>query len=184
MKKRIFISNILTFLVIIISKPESLKLFLTGLVFVITGEIVRIISSACIKKNASLSVNGPYSLCRNPLYLGTFLIIIGILIQISSSHIIETVISWLIVLTVFPYVYYVTIKSEEKFLNEKFGNEFSDYVKRVPCIIPRISCISEIFKIENYSYANFIKNKEYRGIFSVIGIETIILFKLLYNNHE
>lgn len=182
MKKRILISNIVAFSIILISKPESFKLFIIGLVFIIIGESIRIISSACIIKNKELSVNGAYAVCRNPLYLGTFLIILGVMIQISSSHIAETVLLWILVLSVMSYVYYHTIKSEEKFLEEKFQDKFKEYVRTVPCLIPKISCLKEIFKPENYDYSAFKKNKEYRGIFGVIIIETIIFLKIYFHD--
>ena len=148
MRKRIFLSNIIVFIVIIFSKPYSYKLFLAGILFIIIGELIRLISSSCIRKNKELSTNGPYAICRNPLYLGTFFIALGIMIQITSADLIRNILLWAFIIISFSYIYYKTIKSEEKFLSEKFGEVFKNYIESVPCLIPKLSSLKEIFIID------------------------------------
>lgn len=179
MKNRILISNIIVLFLLIFSKPDSFLLFYIGLFFVILGEIIRLIASACIRKNNILTVNGIYSMTRNPLYLGTFIIAFGILIQIFSlSHILLSILLWLFVIFSFSIIYYKTIKSEEEFLLSKFGNDYLRYLREVPSILPDLKKIKEVFKKENYSKQAFLKNKEYRGLFGVLIVETIIFIKL------
>jgi len=181
MKKRILLSNIIFLIVIIFSKPYSYKFFLTGVPFIIIGELIRLISSFCIRKNKELSTKGPYSLSRNPLYLGTFFIASGVMIQITSADFIRNILLWAFIVISFSYIYYKTIKSEEKFLSEKFGDVFKNYIQSVPCLIPNVLRIKEIFLIDNYSYESFIKNKEWRAILGIITVEIIIYIKLIKN---
>jgi protein-S-isoprenylcysteine O-methyltransferase Ste14 len=180
MKNRIFLSNIIFLTIIIFSKPYSYKFFLAGIPFIIIGELIRLISSSCIRKNKELSTNGPYAVCRNPLYFGTFLNIFGVMIQITSKEPLRNLILWAFIIISFSYIYYKTIKSEEKFLSEKFSEVFKNYKESVPCLIPKLSCIKEIFIIENYNYESFIKNKEWRGVSAIIIIEILIYLKISY----
>lgn len=180
MKNRIALSNVLILLILLIARPRSPFLFAAGLFFVILGQIIRLISSATIIKSKTLTTKGIYSVCRNPLYLGTLTITFGIMIQLSSSAVWNTAAVWLIALSAFPFIYSKTIKAEETFLLSVYGSEFEKYLASVPSLTPKISAIGEIFKRENYDSNAFARNKEYRGLAGTFLIELIILLKLYY----
>ncbi len=79
----------------------------------------------------SLNTTGMYSVCRNPLYLANFLILLGFLIFIQ--------VWWLIVLgTVLFWIYYERIIfSEEAYLRAKFGAVYLEWAERTPGFFPR-----------------------------------------------
>jgi protein-S-isoprenylcysteine O-methyltransferase Ste14 len=77
-----------------------------------------------------LNTTGMYSITRNPLYLGNFVIMLGITLFIQ--------VWWLalIVWTGFWLYYERIIFAEEEFLRSKFGREFIDWAQRTPMVIP------------------------------------------------
>jgi len=79
----------------------------------------------------ALNTTGMYSIVRNPLYLGNFLIWLGLALFIK--------IWWVILLVVasFTLFYERIIFAEEKFLREKFGAAFLDWAEKTPAIIPQ-----------------------------------------------
>src|SRR5438132_12126649 len=80
----------------------------------------------------ALVTTGPYRLIRNPLYLGGFLIYLGILIVIPSL--------FLAILGLFGLpITYVGIIREERGLETRFGEDYRRYKQSVPGWIPRIS---------------------------------------------
>jgi protein-S-isoprenylcysteine O-methyltransferase Ste14 len=81
-------------------------------------------------KNANLVTTGIYSVVRNPLYFFTFIGVIGIGF-ISSQITVFALVS-----IAFFLVYLPLIGREEAFLQEKFGAAFTDYVRRVPRLVP------------------------------------------------
>ena len=87
-------------------------------------------------KNAKLVIDGPYSLCRNPLYLFSYLGGVGIML------ITETFIFPIVFTLYFLYYYHFVIRQEEAFLSEKYGTAYSDYIKT----IPRFYQVSKILK--------------------------------------
>ncbi len=180
MKKRIAISNIIILIILIISKPSSITFFFIGLFFVTIGQIIRLLSSATIVKSKTLTTKGIYSLCRNPLYLGTLTITFGILIQLSSNAILNTFIIWLIAIPSFAWIYSQTIKAEESFLLSIYGKDFQNYLASTPSLMPKLSAWPEIFVKGNYDITVFKKNKEYRGIAGSMAIEVIVLLKIYY----
>ena len=77
-----------------------------------------------------LNTKGMYSITRNPLYLGNFVIIFGITLFIQ--------VWWLALLVWIGFWLYCEriIFAEEEFLRRKFGHEFIVWAQRTPMVIP------------------------------------------------
>jgi hypothetical protein len=77
--------------------------------------------------------HGPYSICRNPLYLGTFLI------YFSQPLFLKSVLFGVGLLV--PLVMYLlaVIPAEEQHLRAKFGKDYEDYLRAVPRFWPQWS---------------------------------------------
>ena len=80
----------------------------------------------------SLNTTGIYSICRNPLYLGNFFLWLACVMALDSVPIIA------LFLIAFWWFYSRIIQSEEAFLMQKFGTEYSDYHARTWRILPNI----------------------------------------------
>jgi len=85
------------------------------------------------RKKAEIVTGGPYSLCRNPLYLFSFIGAFGMGAQTGSI-----VIALLFVVIAFA-VFYVTVRQEEVWLTATFGDEYRAYCARTPRFWPRFS---------------------------------------------
>lgn len=82
------------------------------------------------RKGRELAVDGPYSLCRNPLYLGTFLLTISIAFYLHSF-----LLAFGVVVATPPYLG-ITIPWEEQTLRQLFGERFENYRRRTPKFLP------------------------------------------------
>jgi protein-S-isoprenylcysteine O-methyltransferase Ste14 len=80
----------------------------------------------------SLNTSGLYALVRNPLYLGNFVLTLGVVLFVRSG--------WFAAFYVaLFYVYYERIiYAEEAFLREKFGAAFLDWAARTPMLLPAL----------------------------------------------
>jgi len=114
-----------------------------GLPILLLGEIIRILSvrhiggkSRTRKVGApQLITSGPYNYIRHPLYVGNFLIYIGIEIMSSPAHpFLETI----LLLTFFISQYYFIVLLEEKKLENLFNISYQEYVKNVNRFIPKL----------------------------------------------
>ncbi len=76
---------------------------------------------------------GPYSICRNPLYLGSCLIAISVAFFLKSMTL-----SGAIGLAILGYALFI-VPTEEKVLLENLGEPYADYCRRVPRYFPRLS---------------------------------------------
>lgn len=79
---------------------------------------------------ADLVTDGVYSHVRHPQYLGLFLITIGMLIQWPT---LITLLMWPILM----YAYYRLALKEEHEIEEKFGDLYREYKRKVPAFIPK-----------------------------------------------
>jgi protein-S-isoprenylcysteine O-methyltransferase Ste14 len=108
------------------------------------GALVRVITSgfaalgtsgrAKVAAEASeLNTTGPYSLVRNPLYVGRILNFTG-LAMLSGSWVFGAIIFLLAVL-----IYERISIYEEEYLREKFGAAHAEWARDVPALLPRLS---------------------------------------------
>ena len=114
-------------------------LFFVGIILVGVASLGRLWCSFYIAgyKTEKLVVEGPYSICRNPLY---FFSLIGAMGVGFAS---ETFLIPLIILFAFTLYYPLVIKSEETELIKLHKNEFASYSNKVPKFFPKISSLTE-----------------------------------------
>lgn len=103
-----------------------------GYFLVIASCLGRVFSAAfiCGTKNEKISTEGPFSLVRNPLYVFSFLGLVGA--GFLSGRIIILALLVLIFFIYYPEV----VEHEEAFLTEKFGKHYVDYQQKVPRWVP------------------------------------------------
>jgi protein-S-isoprenylcysteine O-methyltransferase Ste14 len=117
---------------LVLSRPTSASL-VTGACLAVTGLAVRAWAAGWIDKGAALATGGPYAHTRNPLYLGSF--IIGVGIALAGAHW-----AWLAGLTLlFVVVYVPTMRREAAELNDRFGERYRHYAASVPAFSVRLS---------------------------------------------
>lgn len=78
----------------------------------------------------SLVTTGPYALSRNPMYVGWWLIHLGVGVMRGSAWVAAT-------LPAAALVEHVGVRAEERALDREFGAEFAAYRDRVPRYLAR-----------------------------------------------
>lgn len=85
------------------------------------------------RKKAEVVQTGPYSVCRNPLYLFSFLGTAGIGAQTGSF-----VITGVFVIAAMG-LFYAVVGKEEQWLSTRFGYDYDAYKTRTPRFLPNFS---------------------------------------------
>lgn len=80
-----------------------------------------------------LVIAGPYKYVRNPMILGVLCLIIGQSAWYSSINL------WLFAMIFFFINHLYFILKEEPDLEERFGNDYKDYLRKVPRWIPNFN---------------------------------------------
>lgn len=153
--------------------------FIIGLLIIVSGISIRgatigleYILRGGYKRNifaTKLVTGGIYKVCRNPMYLGNLLILLGFGIYANSVYF------TFIIFPLFIFIYWLIIQAEEEYLTEKF-KEFEDYKQKVNSILPSFIHIRLAFKNQRFNWKNVLF-KEYNSIF--VYIFGLLLLSLL-----
>ena len=115
----------------------------------------------------SLNTTGIYSVVRHPLYLGNFLMWLGIALLTCN-------IGFIIAFILVYWIYYERIMyAEEQFLRRKFGNTYLDWADQTPAFIPRI----RQFKPSSLPFSwKKVAKKEKNGVFALFLLFSLFDF--------
>jgi protein-S-isoprenylcysteine O-methyltransferase Ste14 len=119
-------------------------------------------------KSGTLVREGPYSVCRHPLYFFSLLGALGV------GLCTESVVFALIVPLAFAAFYPSTIRGEERRLREIFGEEYEEYERSVPRFVPDFSLYREplTYTVNTRSFRRELRD-------SFLFIAAIGLFELI-----
>jgi protein-S-isoprenylcysteine O-methyltransferase Ste14 len=112
-----------------------------------------------------LNTTGIYSIVRHPLYLGNFLIWLGVSLfpRVWWCSVIIVLIFWL---------YYERIMlAEEDFLERKFGESFIQWAAKTPAFIPRFR--NWLRPELPFSWKHAVK-REYSAFFAIIAVFSVL----------
>lgn len=106
----------------------------------------------------TLNTKGIYSVVRHPLYLGNFLMWLGIILYVDNI--------WFTITTILLFwLYYERIMfAEEQFLKRKFGEQYQKWSMTAPPFIPKFKGWKKA-NLE-FSTRNVLK-REYNGLFAI-----------------
>lgn len=146
-----------------------------SLLLVVPGLWLRGYASGYVKKNAEVTMTGPYAYTRNPLYLGSMLIAFGFALGARSL--------WIAIALVvlFAVIYVPVIRSEEAFLRGQFAG-YADYAERVPRLIPRLrpAAMAADGEAGGFSAALYRKHREYNALMGAAAIYVALILELLF----
>lgn len=115
-----------------LAHPSALS-FAIGVVLIALGEFVRLWAAGHLQKNEVLTTTGPYAFVKNPLYVGSLLIMLGFGVMARNY--------WLLAVGIVVFgVYYAPYKKrrEGDRLRERFGKRWTDYDHAVPDYLPSL----------------------------------------------
>ena len=143
-------------------------MFWIGLPFVITGELIRMWSAGYLSKLRTLVTAGPFALCRNPLYVGSFLISVGYFTMCNRLD------AWIAGVVLFWLFHGGAVVYEERLLREGFGDRYNEYCATAPRFFPRPA---RVRGDGSFTISQFLLNNEYRAAAAAIVLS--ILFGLM-----
>jgi len=149
-----------------------------GILLCFVGASIRFWSSGFLRKDQYPAVGGPYSLSRNPLYLGTYLMMVGICWSIEA---------WVFLIltsTVFFFIYHFVILEEEKKLQKIFGTSYQQYCLKVPRFFPRLwpikrstlMMINPKYDHRLFDWSLALKNKAYEAYLTFAALVMFVFF--------
>lgn len=151
-----------------------------GLVITIKGQLIRglTIGLAYIVRGGKegkpyaegLVTDGIFNHCRNPLYVGNILMLLGVGILANS------VFYTFIMIPLFLFIYQAIVLAEENFLRGKFGSGFDEYCKKVNRWIPSIKGLGKTLSSMEFKWKRWILKEHTTQYIWLAGIILILFF--------
>lgn len=122
-----------------------------------------------------LNTDGMYAVCRNPLYLGNFLIWLSLALMTESA--------WFVALfmMVFALFYERIIACEEAFLLHQFGDSYRTWAEATPAFFPALQTYRK--PVGSFSIRRILR-KEYPGLISFALVICLLEVSLEYGEHH
>lgn len=152
-----------------------------GLFITITGQLIRgftiglayIVRGGKDKKPYAegLVTEGIFNHCRNPLYVGNILMLLGVGILANSLIYVA------VVIPVFLFIYQAIVLAEENFLRNKFGAGFDTYCQHVNRWLPNLKGIGSTFSSMKFNWRRWISSEHTTQFIWLIGITLVLLLR-------
>lgn len=153
---------VLPFLILARPTPSLLAI---GAVVAAVGLIVRAWAAGTIHKESQLTTSGPYAFTRNPLYVGSFFIGLGVTVAGGQ---------WIwsaLFVVFFVGVYARTMAVEAARLTELYGDRYRDYARNVPAFLPRVTPYRPAggARTAGFRLDQYVRNREWEALLGGVG---------------
>jgi protein-S-isoprenylcysteine O-methyltransferase Ste14 len=170
-KIRVPAGTVLGIVFLCLMHPSGRSLWLGGII-ALAGALLRFWASGHIVKGRVLTQSGPYAFTRNPLYLGSFFMALGIILGGQGY--------WLLpVFGLFYLTFYLPVmRAEEQKLLKRYGDAFVEYSACVPLFFPRLR--TKGYSVTGFDWSRVSRNREYRTVTGLILVEVALLLKYFF----
>ncbi len=157
-RKRVALGFLTTVVAIVLAKP-TWTTWRVGLVVAIAGEAIRVWAAGHLEKGREVTSSGPYRWTGHPLYVGSSVLALGVVIAARSVPV--ALLAALYMGTTIT----AAIRTEEAFLRRTFGDAYDRYQQSGGLLTTR-----------RFSLDRAMRNREYRAVIGlVIGFALLAL---------
>jgi len=132
------------------------------------GQLIQTWCFASLVKNSELTARGPYLMCRNPMYVGRFFMILGFAMLLGNP--------WIVGVYTLVYWFYMThrVNREERRLRGWLGDPYVEYCNKVNRYFPSLRPLADR-RLYFFDWKMFLKNNAH---WNILG--TLIAFGSIY----
>ena len=160
-RRRVALGLIVAIAALLLADPTWAS-WRAGFAIALVGEAVRIWAAGHLEKSREVTRSGPYRWTRHPLYVGSSIMALGVIVAAQSA-----------VLAVLTTVYMVAtitaaVRTEEAFLRRTFGETYDRYRRSEADPMRR-----------RFSIERALRNKEYRAVVGLITGFALLALKAM-----
>jgi protein-S-isoprenylcysteine O-methyltransferase Ste14 len=141
---------------------QALRMTVIGFAYIQRGGAKKQLSAP------TLVCEGIYAHSRNPMYVGNFLLLVGLLLMYNAPA------AYVILLPVYAAALLAMVRAEERFLAERFGAQYAAYADRVNRFIPSVRGLRATLAPMRFDWRRVVR-KEYGTTFAWLSMAFFIL---------
>ncbi len=179
----------LLFLWVFIPSPDLFQhpvlAMVIGLSVVFVGHAFRLLTVGLVRRDRGfkygrvnaddLIVSGFFSHCRNPYYLGSILVVVGMGMMSNNF------VFFLFVTVAFASIYGTIVAAEEVFLENKYRDQYRYYMRRVNRWVPSLFGIGETLREHRWSIKRVLVN-ECNSTFTTATLCLLLIAKNIFDH--
>ena len=137
------------------------------------GEAIQLWSFASLVKNEQLTARGPYVLVRNPMYLGRFFLILGIVLLFDNPYVTAAYVAF--------YYFYMAnrVDREEKRLAGLLGQPYRDYCARVNRFLPVFGRLADP-AVRFFNWGVLYRNNGHWNLLAMLAFYATLALYIIY----
>jgi len=162
-RRRVALGGIIAIAALLLARP-TWQSWQAGLVVAVIGEGIRVWAAGHLEKSREVTTSGPYRWMRHPLYVGSSVLALGIVIA-ARSYVLAAMAALYLGATMTA-----AIRSEEAFLRRTFGDTYDRYARAEHEGVAR-----------RFSLERAVRNKEYRAVLGTVVGFGLLALRLLLN---
>jgi protein-S-isoprenylcysteine O-methyltransferase Ste14 len=162
---RVPVGYLFGIVVVALARP-SLRSLAAGAAIGLAGEALRLWASGHIDKTRALATGGPYAHTRNPLYLGSLVMSVGIAAAAASVW------AALAVAVYFAAFYPSVMREEARFLLDRFPREYAEWAAEVPLFFPRVAPAGP--RATSFAWERVRRNREWRTALALPALAALL----------
>jgi protein-S-isoprenylcysteine O-methyltransferase Ste14 len=162
-RRRVPLGFVVAAIALVVADPtwESWR---AGLAVALVGEALRVWAAGHLEKSREVTTSGPYRWLGHPLYVGSALIAVGVVI--AARHVVVTAVAFAYMIVTLG----AAVRTEESFLRERFGETYDAYRAS------RAEPTARRFTLERA-----LRNREYRAMAGLAAGFALLALKILGN---
>lgn len=145
---------------VLLANP-TLESWLAGFLVALAGEAIRVWAAGHLEKGREVTRSGPYRFTRHPLYVGSSVIALGVVI--ASRSVVVTAIAAIYMTATIA----AAIRTEEAYLRGAFGTTYDEYRAARAGPMPR-----------RFSVARAMRNREQRAVLGLLAGFALLALKM------
>jgi len=160
-RRRVALGLVVAIATLVLARPTG-PTWRIGLAIAAAGEAVRVWAAGHLEKSREVTRSGPYRWTRHPLYVGSSIMALGIVVASRSG-----------VVAVLAAIYMTAtltaaIRTEEAFLSQAFGETYDRYRAARAAPMRR-----------RFSLARAMRNREYRAMAGLAAGFALLALKVI-----
>ena len=160
-RRRVALGFVAASFALILADPNW-RTWSVGLMIAAAGESFRMWAAGHLEKGREVTQSGPYRITRHPLYVGSAVLALGVVIASRS---------WIVALITIIYLgatFTAAIRTEEAHLRRIFGDAYDRYRRAENAPVER-----------RFSLARVRRNREHRALVGLVAGFGILALKIL-----
>lgn len=160
-------------LLLVFARP-AVTWLAVGAGLVVLGLAVRAWAAGHLRREAPVTVSGPYAHLRHPLYLGSGLVVAGFAVAGGLA--------WLAFMLglYFVLLFVPVLRREERQRRAAAPELYADYANRVPAFLPRLQPGQRAQPGARFDPQLYLRNREWRAALGCLGLLALLYAKMMW----